>query len=96
MAFSRKRALQAEVLDLNLVIADCETLMRPLVGEDIHLVFHPGSAMSLVKADRGQLDQILMNLVVNSRDAMPHGGTLTIETADIVDHAVFYATPSVT
>jgi len=83
MAFSRKQTLKTEVLNLNSVIAECEKLVRPLIGEDIHLVFTPGSGLGLVKADRGQLGQIIMNLVVNSRDAMPHGGTLTIETTAI-------------
>jgi signal transduction histidine kinase len=75
--------LQSEVLSLNSVIVECEKLVRPMIGEDVHLVFVPGSGFDLVKADRGQLGQIIMNLVVNARDAMPHGGTLTIETADV-------------
>ena len=94
MAFSRKRVLQTEVLNLNSVIAECEKLVRPMIGEDIHLVFIPGSGLGLVKADRGQLGQIIMNLVVNSRDAMPHGGTLTIETANVeLDEADARAEP---
>jgi PAS domain S-box-containing protein len=83
MAFGRKRVLQAEVLDLNLVILECEKLLRPMIREDIQLVLTPGPGLGLMKADRGQLDQLIMNLVVNSRDAMPHGGTLTIETANV-------------
>ena len=94
MAFSRKRMLQSEVLNLNSVIVECEKLVRPMIGEDIHLVFIPGSGLGLVKADRGQLGQIIMNLVVNSRDAMPHGGTLTIETAGVeLDEADARANP---
>jgi CheY-like chemotaxis protein len=83
MAFSRRRVLQTEVLNLNSVSAECEKLVRPMIGEDIHFVFMPGAGLGLVKADRGQLGQIIMNLVLNSRDAMPHGGTLTIETANV-------------
>jgi two-component system cell cycle sensor histidine kinase/response regulator CckA len=71
MAFSRKQALQTEVLNLNSVIAECEKLVRPLIGEDIRLVFIPGSDLGPVKADSGQLGQIIMNLAVNARDAMP-------------------------
>lgn len=83
MAFSRKRVLQTEVVNLNAVIAECEKLMRPMIVEDIHLLFIPGGGLGLVRADRGQLGQVIMNLVLNSRDAMPHGGTLTIETANV-------------
>jgi PAS domain S-box-containing protein len=83
MTFSRKQALQTEVLNLNSVLAECEKLVRPLIGEDIRLMFIPGPELGLVRADSGQLGQVVMNLVVNSRDAMPHGGTLTIETASV-------------
>ena len=68
---------------MNSVVAECEKLVRPMIGEDIHLVFIPGDGLGLVRADRGQLGQVIMNLVLNSRDAMPHGGTLTIETANV-------------
>src|SRR6185436_5348702 len=83
MAFSRKQVLQTEVLNLQLVIAECEKLVRPMIGEDINLVCLSGAGVGLVKADRGQLGQIILNLMVNARDAMPHGGTLTIETVNI-------------
>jgi PAS domain S-box-containing protein len=83
MAFSSKQVLQPEVLNLNSVIADSRKLVRRLIGEDINVVFKPGSGLGLVRADRGQLGQILMNLAVNSRDAMPEGGLFTIETANI-------------
>jgi PAS domain S-box-containing protein len=94
MAFSRKQGVETELLNLNSVIAECEKLVRRLIGEDIRLVFIPGSELGTVKADRGQLGQILMNLAVNSRDAMPHGGTLTIETANVeLDEADSSANP---
>jgi signal transduction histidine kinase/ActR/RegA family two-component response regulator len=81
MAFSHKQMLQTEVLNLNSVVAESERLMRRLIGEDIKLVVSPTQFPVLVNADRGQLDQIIVNLAVNARDAMPEGGTLTIDTA---------------
>lgn len=81
MAFSHKQMLQTEVLNLNSVVAESERLIRRLIGEDIGLVVSPARFPVLVNADRGQLDQIIVNLAVNARDAMPEGGTLTIETA---------------
>jgi PAS domain S-box-containing protein len=83
MVFSSKKVLQTEVLDLNAVIGENLKLMQRLIREDIKVSFQPGSRGSLVKADRGQLGQVIMNLAVNSRDAMPQGGTFTIETADV-------------
>ena len=74
MAFSSKQVLRAEVLDLNSVTADTKKLVQPLIGEDVTVTFNPGSGLGLVNADRGQLIQIIMNLAVNSRDAMPQGG----------------------
>jgi PAS domain S-box-containing protein len=81
MAFSHKQMLQTEVLNLNSVVAESERLMRRLIGEDIKLVVSHTQFPVLVNADRGQLDQIIVNLAVNARDAMPEGGTLTIDTA---------------
>jgi signal transduction histidine kinase/CheY-like chemotaxis protein len=83
MVFSSKQVGQAEVLDLNSVIADSQKLLRRLIGEDVKVVFQPGPALFLVRADRGQIGQIVMNLAVNSRDAMPEGGTFTVETAAV-------------
>jgi PAS domain S-box-containing protein len=83
LAFSRKQVLQVEVLDLNRALANMEKMLLRLIGEDIDLkaVRQPG--LGRVKADPGQIDQVIMNLVVNARDAMPEGGTITIETANM-------------
>jgi len=83
LAFSRKQILAPKVLDLNEVIAGMITMLTRLVGEDIDLVFHPASELGRVKADPGQLEQVLVNLAVNARDAMPEGGQLSVETANI-------------
>jgi PAS domain S-box-containing protein len=83
MAFSSKQVLQTEVLSLNSVMADTKTLVQRLIGEDVIVTFNPGSGLCLVKADRGQLVQVIMNLAVNSRDAMPQGGAFIVETANV-------------
>ncbi len=81
LTFSRKQIFQPEVLDLNRVVANSVTLLRPLIGEDIELEVRLWSDPLWVRADQGQLDQVLMNLAVNARDAMPGGGTLVLETS---------------
>jgi two-component system cell cycle sensor histidine kinase/response regulator CckA len=83
LAFSRKQVLQPKVLDLNTVVAGTEKLLQRLIGEHIELLVIPNPALGRVKADAGQLEQIIMNLVVNARDAMPSGGKLTIETLNV-------------
>ena len=83
LAFSRKQMLKPTVLDLNALVDDLDTMLRRLIGEDIDLTTAPGLSLGPVKADRGQIEQVLVNLVVNARDAMPHGGRLVIETRNV-------------
>jgi two-component system cell cycle sensor histidine kinase/response regulator CckA len=83
LAFSRKQVLQPKVLDLNSVIANIEKMLRRLVGEDMELRTSMAPELGKVKADPGQIEQVIMNLAVNARDAMPKGGKITIETANI-------------
>ena len=80
LAFSRRQVLEPRVLDLNDVVRRAERMLKPLLGDDVTLVIQLGSDIPLVLADAGQIDQVLMNLAVNSRDAMPRGGRITIET----------------
>ena len=82
LAFSRKQTIRPVVLDLNSVVIDTEKMLQRLIGEDIDLTIVRESKLKNVKADRGQIAQILMNLAVNARDAMPGGGKLLIETAN--------------
>lgn len=84
LAFSRMQVLQAKVLDVNDLIADLGKLLRRLVREDIEFSLRLGDSLGRFKADPGQLEQVLLNLTVNSSDAMPLGGKLTIETQNVV------------
>jgi signal transduction histidine kinase/CheY-like chemotaxis protein len=83
LAFSRKQVLRPAVLDLNAAVANVSEMLRRLIGEDITLVTALAPALGQVKADPGQIEQVIMNLAVNARDAMPHGGRLTLETANV-------------
>src|SRR5207249_1986370 len=84
IAFNRQQVLQPKVLDLNAVVANIDTMLQRVIGEDIDLLTILSPGLASVKADPGQIEQVLMNLVLNARDAMPNGGRLTIETADVV------------
>jgi signal transduction histidine kinase/DNA-binding NarL/FixJ family response regulator len=83
LAFSRKQVLQHKVLDLNSIVNQAAQLLTPALGESIHVSLDLESGLGLVKADAAQLEQVIMNLAFNARDAMPDGGTLTIQTANI-------------
>jgi PAS domain S-box-containing protein len=83
LAFSRKQVLQPKVLDLNGIISETEKLLRRLIGEDVELVTRLAPELGSVMADPGQIEQVIMNLVINARDAMPQGGKLIVETANI-------------
>lgn len=83
LAFSRKQVLQVEVVDLNRVVAGIEKMIRRLIGEDIEVRTVLDPDLGLTLADPGQIEQVIMNLVVNARDAMPEGGRLTIETSNV-------------
>jgi len=83
LAFSRRRVLERKALDLNDVVTATEKMLRRLIGEDIQLITNLQSGLSPVRADPGQLDQVILNLAVNARDAMPRGGILQLETREL-------------
>ena len=83
LAYSRRQVLQPQVLDLNAVVSDMDMMLRRLIGEDVELVTMLDPALPCVLADPTQVEQVIVNLAVNARDAMPHGGSVTIETAAV-------------
>jgi two-component system, cell cycle sensor histidine kinase and response regulator CckA len=84
LAFSRKQLLELKVVDVNTIVSDMERLLRPLIGENIELTTRLGASLGRTRADAGQLEQVIMNLVVNAKDAMPAGGKIRIQTANAV------------
>jgi len=83
LAFSRKQMLAPSILDLNGVVTENLKMLTRMIGEDIDLVMIPGATLGAVRADSGQIEQVIMNLAVNARDAMPSGGKLTLETSNV-------------
>src|SRR6266704_7204254 len=82
LAFSRQQVLESKVLDLNGVVTDIEKMLRRVIGENIELITTLDASLGRVMADQGQIEQVIINLAANARDAMPNGGKLTIETAN--------------
>jgi signal transduction histidine kinase len=93
LAFSRREVVQPKRLDLNAIIRDMGKLLRRLLGERVHLVVAPAESLWTVRADPGHMEQVVMNLAVNARDAMPDGGKLTIETANVELGEVYAGEP---
>src|SRR5204863_2921386 len=83
LAFSRKQLLELKVVDLNTIIRDMERLLRPLIGENIELQTRLANDLGRTRADAGQIEQVVMNLAVNSKDAMPSGGKITIQSSNV-------------
>src|SRR5216683_767025 len=83
LAFSRRQVLQPKLVDLNSIVLGLDKLLRRLMDEDVQMATLPGKTIGTIKADPGQIEQVIMNLVVNARDAMPEGGRLTVETSDV-------------
>jgi PAS domain S-box-containing protein len=89
LAFSRKQLLELKVVDVNTVIQDMERLLRPLIGENIELVTRLSGDAGRIRADAGQLEQVIMNLVVNAKDAMPEGGRITLQSSCVIVNQEF-------
>jgi signal transduction histidine kinase len=83
LAFSRKQIIQPTILNINTIVGNLEPMLRRLIGEDVDLAARPLSGLWSAQADAGQLEQVIMNMVVNARDAMPTGGKITIETSNV-------------
>jgi hypothetical protein len=97
LAFSKKQKVQIQMLDLNERLKETVRLLRPLMSDDVEIVVAPRSTSAIIEADLGQLDQILVNLAVNAKDAMPHGGKFILETANVrLDDLYAEQHPSIT
>src|SRR5205823_1060318 len=89
LSFSRKQAVDLQEMNLNDLIGNTQRMLRRLIGEDVELAVSPQPDLWPVKADPSQMNQVLLNLAVNARDAMPRGGQLTIETQNLELHLQF-------
>ena len=97
LAFSRRQVMEMKVIDINMLLKDTEKMLRRILGEDVELITFMAEDLGRVKADPGQIEQVIMNLAVNARDAMPRGGKLTIETVNVeLDEAYARAHVAVT
>src|SRR5438132_3371543 len=94
LAFSRRQMLVPEMIDLNSLISSLSQMLRRVIGEDIELVLHLDPKLVAVTADPGQIQQVIMNLVVNPRDAMPRGGTLTNDNANGKRNETLHPSPA--
>jgi PAS domain S-box-containing protein len=93
LAFARREVRNLEVLDINAIVGEVETLLRRTIGEHVTLITHGARDLKAVRGDRGQIEQILLNLAVNARDAMPNGGTLSVDTQNFAvdeEYAAFH------
>src|SRR6516162_9098316 len=94
LAFSRMQVLQPQILNLNTIIEEMGKLLPRLIGEDIELIIRTNEDLGTVRADASQMEQVIMNLAVNARDAMPNGGKLVIEAANVeLDHSYLVSHP---
>jgi PAS domain S-box-containing protein len=94
LAFSRQQVLEPKILDINIIVSDLDKMLHRLIGEDVQVTTLLGAALSPVKVDAGQIEQVIVNLAVNARDAMPQGGKLTIETRNCeLDESCAHAHP---
>ena len=94
LAFSRRQVLQPKIIDLNIALSKVEPMLRRVIGEDISMTVTGKATIAFVRVDPGQVEQVVMNLVVNARDAMPKGGRLTVETGDaVLDDAALADSP---
>ena len=90
LVFTRQQIVQPQAMDLNLVVKAMQTLLVGLIGEDIQIRLDLDDSLGRIMADPSQMEQILMNLVINARDAMPDGGTVTLKTRNVELDAAFF------